>query len=275
MVLLILVWAAKSSIRLAWGAEKRGDGGSSPSTCSWWPVQPPEVTGLCWQTELTKEGGNVPRQQSCNYLPRHTFLNWKAFPVGNACRDSYRSTINPHRPPWVCLCTWVHVHTHISCPKGSILLCSCTEGSDVTRTACRPYSFLCSGSPTKGSISVLVSWTLPEGFHSGLSLLIILQRVAFTPRKARPWKPGTTQSEAPCTPAHPQCCFCPSPGHSTTKHRDCVHPAPSDSSHQCEGHNSMDKISTAALPASLSEEVMQSRMRQQSSFSNQLHTWLC
>lgn len=94
-----------------------------------------------------------------------------------------------------------------------------------------------------------------------------LQCVVFTSRKARPWKPGTTQSEAPWTPAYPQRWFCPSPGHSTTKHSDCMHPAPSDSSHWREGHNSMDKISTAALPASLSEEVMQSRMRQQSTVS--------
>lgn len=82
---------------------------------------------------------NMPGQESCSSLLCRVFLNWEEFLVGNACWDSYRGI---NLPPRVCLCTWGHVHAPLSYPEGGILLCSCTEGLDVTRTATTPAALL-------------------------------------------------------------------------------------------------------------------------------------
>lgn len=66
------------------------------------------------------------------HLPWHVFINWEMFPIGNACWDSYRGI---NLPPRAHLCTWVHVHAHISYPKRRFLLHSCTERCGIARTA--------------------------------------------------------------------------------------------------------------------------------------------
>lgn len=159
--LLCKHWRA---VRHAWVAERRGDGRNSSSVYSWWPVQPPE-TRVLLMDRAHKRGRNMPRQESCSYLPWQVFLNWEMFPAGNACRDSYRGI---NLPPRACLCTWLHVHAHNSYPRGGLLLGSCTEGWIVARRAHSPYSFALCPSWQPDCLSQCLE-TLPELFYSGLS----------------------------------------------------------------------------------------------------------
>lgn len=193
--LLCKHWRA---VRHAWVAERRGDGRNSSSMYSWWPVQPPETRALLMD-RAHKRGRNMPRQESCSYLPWHVFLNWEMFPAGNACRDSYRGI---NLPPRVCLCTWLHVHAHNSYPRGGLLLGRCTEGWIVARTAHSPCSFAVSF--TTARLLVPVPWNPARVvLLRFVILLIIFLWLALTSVKTRVWEP-VQESQNPhkpqCTP---------------------------------------------------------------------------
>lgn len=133
--------------------------------------------------------------------PWHVFLNWEMYPVGNACRDSYRGI---NFPPRACLCTWVHAHAHISYPKRRFLLDSCTEVWVVARTAHSPCSFALCPSWQPDCLSQCLR-TLPELFYSGLSFSYF-SVTGFNICEYKSLRASATESDPIQTTVHPEIC---------------------------------------------------------------------
>lgn len=128
----------------------------------------------------------MPKQASCSYPPWHVFLDWEVFPAGNACRDSNRGI---NLLPRVCLCTWVHIHSHTSYPKGRICCIAAQRAWMLPEQPATPAALL--RAPHDSQI-ICPSVFNPAGviLLSFITCLIILLWLALTPVKATLWDPA-------------------------------------------------------------------------------------